>query len=81
MDAQPSIQTLHFRSDGIIELTYTEPHEQEEQIAIIRIVMFDEQQGGPELADTGEQLLDLLDAVLVRLRKPPATRPAGRRTT
>lgn len=69
-DVSPTIQSLTFRTDGIVEISYVESHEQTDKMALVRVVMFSADEGGPLLSQAQEAVLDLLDGMLVKLRNP-----------
>lgn len=70
MDVTPVIQSITFRTDGIVEVSFVEQHEQTDQMVLVRVLMFGEDEGGPLLEQAKEAILDLLDGMLVKLRNP-----------
>lgn len=73
-DARPHIQSVQFRPDGVVEIAYSEPGEQGDHIAVMRIVMFDETEAGAMLVEVQDTLADLLDAMLIKMKAPPRRR-------
>lgn len=78
-DKQIQIQNVAFRPDGIVEVTYSEPHDMSDHIGLVKLLMFDATIVENELDELGEFLIDLVDTVMVKLRNPPETKPGLRR--
>lgn len=70
------IQRVDFRPDGIVEISYSEGHDQGEHVAMVRILLVEANQFEPQVTGLLEDVTELIDLAVNKLRNPPMTRPS-----
>lgn len=69
-DSDVAVQSISFRPDGLVEVTYAEQRDISDSISLVKVIMYDS--GFVAQAETAELLdatRELVDAVLVAQRE------------
>lgn len=57
--------------ENLVEITYTESREQQDRIAMVRVLVFDAGLADTELGEIQESLRELVDQILIKMRRDP----------
>lgn len=78
-DSDLLVQSVTFRPDGLIEITYSEERERSKYASIIRTMLVERRLFEEEVRALESDIRDLVDEGYVLLRDPPKTLDAHER--
>lgn len=72
-----TIQSVTFR-EGLVEIQFSDAYDESENIAIVKMLMFNAEILEQQVVELLSDIEDLTDAAIDKLRNPPLNKP-GRR--
>lgn len=76
-DSDVAVQSVSFRPDGIVELTYAEQRDVGDSITLVKTLMFTEDSASDEVSIVLDGLRELVDVVL-QVQREDRIKIAGR---
>lgn len=67
-DSDVAVQSISFRPDGIIEVTYAEQRDISDKASLIKVLMFEQEIVPVETDTVLDAIRELVDAVLIEMR-------------